>query len=61
MLAQFHHLLVLDVAFSDLEWIEPELFSHFTTNGQAAQMLTNDHWLMLETVKGGAIDQWSVG
>lgn len=28
MLAQFHHLLVLDAAFSDLEWIEPQLFNH---------------------------------
>jgi len=30
MVGQFHHLLILDVAFSDLEWIEPELFSHLT-------------------------------
>jgi len=30
MLAQFHHLLVLDAAFSDLEWVEPELFNHLT-------------------------------
>ena len=30
MLAQFHHLLVLDAAFSDLEWVEPELFDHLT-------------------------------
>ena len=30
MPGQFHHLLVLDVAFSDLEWVEPELFKHLT-------------------------------
>jgi len=30
MLGQFHHLLVLDAAFSDLEWVEPELFNHLT-------------------------------
>ena len=30
MLAPFHHLLVLDVAFSDLEWVDPELFNHLT-------------------------------
>lgn len=30
MLGQFHHLLVLDVAFSDLQWVEPDLFNHLT-------------------------------
>ena len=30
MLGQFHHLLVLDAAYSDLEWVEPELFNHLT-------------------------------
>ena len=30
MLGQFHHLMVLDAAFSDLEWVEPELFNHLT-------------------------------
>ena len=30
MLGQFHQLLVLDAAFTDLEWVEPELFDHLT-------------------------------
>ena len=28
MLGQFRRLLVLDAAFTDLEWVEPELFDH---------------------------------